>query len=294
MSAVGAGEVVRIRARSSTSTSLDRFVTTYGKHRGLQMVGRDREVALTLDADRIEVLGPIVEAAAAATDVVITLADLDATVVSAGLDGRPSRIWAAIGNAADERAAARDRGAELPGELFRYVRVDVVDGQRVALDDRPSLLDNPGPGPIDAGPTKYDDVGWHYEGAENAGQPIENASTHIALYLTWLIRHDLIEPRFIPRPYLEAVKKTEIAGANVMTWIDAKLMSDLMTEDGASFSDDYYKTYLEDYGDVFADRPDYGVIGDESSFDRIAPAIERAWLDWRMNRGKDSSGSPAE
>jgi hypothetical protein len=287
---MGAGEVIRIRVTSSSPTSLDRFVTAYGKHRGLRMVARNGDLAVTLDADRIEVLGPIVEAAAAAADVVITLADLDAAVLSAGLEGRPSRIWAAIGNAADERAAAHDRGVAPPSELFRYVRVDMVDGQRVALDDRAPLLDNPGPGPIDAWPKKYDDVGWHQEGAENAGQPIENASTHIALYLTWLIRHDLIEPGFIPRPYLEAVKKTEIAGTNVMNRIDGKLVSDLMTDDGASCSDEYYKAYLEEYGGVFADQPDYGVVGDESAFDRIAPTIERAWLDWRTRHGKDSPG----
>jgi hypothetical protein len=289
---MGAGEVIRIRVTSSSAASLDRFVIAYGKHRGVRMVARNGEVALTLDANRIEVLGPIVEAAAAAADVVITLADLDAAVLSAGLDGRPSWIWAAIGNAADERAAAHDRGVEPPGELFRYVGVDVVDGQRVALDDRPPLLDNPGPGPIDAGPTKYDDVGWHEEGTENAGQPKQHASTHIALYLTWLIRHDLIVSRVIPRRYLEAVKKSGIAGADVMSWIDAKLVSDLMTADGASFSDEYYRTYLEEYGEVFADQPDYGVVGDESAFDRIAPTIERAWLDWRMRHGKDSPGEP--
>jgi hypothetical protein len=285
------GEDVRIRASSNAATLLDRFVTACEKHRGLRTIRRDGEVALTLDAGRIEVLGPIVEAAAAATDVSITLADVDGTIVSAGLDGRPSRIWAAIGNAADERAAARDRGAKPPGELFRYVRVDVIDGQRVALDGRPALLDNPGSGPIDAGPTKYDDVGWHYEGAENAGQPLEHASTHIALYLTWLIRHDMIEARFIPRPDLDAVRTTEIAGPKVINWIDAKLVSDLMTADGASFTDDYYKTYLEDYGEVFAHQPDYGVVGDESDYDRIAPLIERAWLDWRQRQGESSRGN---
>jgi hypothetical protein len=40
--------------------------------------------------------------------------------------------------------------------------------------------------------TKFDDAGWHVDGAEAAGQPPQYAWTHIALYLTSLIRRDLV------------------------------------------------------------------------------------------------------
>ena len=37
----------------------------------------------------------------------------------------------------------------------------------------------------------YDKLDWPYDAAVAAGQPPENAFTHIGIYLAWLVRNDL-------------------------------------------------------------------------------------------------------
>jgi hypothetical protein len=93
---------------------------------------------------------------------------------------------------------------------------------------------------MDLGPTKYDDVGYHAGPAEEAGQPREYAFTHIGLYLAWLIRHDLHDPRGFPPEHIEAVKRGEMTGSDLADDIDWKLLSDSMTSEGAAFSDARY------------------------------------------------------
>ena len=66
----------------------------------------------------------------------------------------------------------------------------------------------------------YDKLDWHFDSAVAAGQPPENAFTHIGFYLAWLIRHDLHNARFLPPEHVEAVKHGEMTGSDLADDID--------------------------------------------------------------------------
>jgi hypothetical protein len=260
-----------------------RFVRAIGRRKGLRVSQDASGATLFLDASRIERLGPAVEAKSIASDVRLHLADLDATMPSAGLDARPSALWLAISVAADERAVARERGIEPVHGLFDYVRLDQTDDGLLAFSGLPGR-DAAISLPPDMNPTKFDDADWHRGAAEEAGQPEENASTHMSLYLTWLIRHDLIGPGWLRPGQLVAVKAGALAGRHVLRSMDDKLISDTMQNGGADFSTDCYAKYLEAYGAAFVDEPDYSIRCDTNAYERIEPAIDRLWADWLSER----------
>jgi hypothetical protein len=137
---------------------LDRFGEICRNRRGVRVARTGAGFDLSVDPARIEAVGPVIEAAAAAAGLRIVVDDLHAEIRSSGLDGWASGVWAAIGNAVDEDEVVASRGDTPAGDVFRRVRVEEVGGARVVLDARPPLVEPAGP-PVDAGPQKFDDVG---------------------------------------------------------------------------------------------------------------------------------------
>jgi hypothetical protein len=128
--------------------------------------------------------------------------------------------------------------------------------------------------------TAYDKLDWHYDSAVEAGQPPENAFTHIGFYLAWLIRNDLHDPSLFPASHVAAVKSGEMTGSDLADDIDTKLVSAVMNAEGQAFSDARYRTYLAGYAAVFANEPEYGVSDEPASYARIAPSIDRLYAAW--------------
>lgn len=126
----------------------------------------------------------------------------------------------------------------------------------------------------------YDKLDWHYDSAVSAGQPPENASTHIGFYLAWLIRHDLHNARFLPREHVEAVKRGEMTGSDLADDIDTKLVGQVMSAEGRAFSDARYGAYTTEYGEVFRGLPDYAVIDDDANYRRAEQLLDRLYADW--------------
>ena len=127
--------------------------------------------------------------------------------------------------------------------------------------------------------TKYDDADWHEGAALEAGQPAEHAFAHIGLYLGWLIRHDLVNTDMFAEQDLADIKVGTMTGADLHGGVDGKLFSELMTQEGAAFSDWYYRRYVEDYDAAF-DGPDYSIADEAASRARIDPVIDRSYSDW--------------
>ena len=126
----------------------------------------------------------------------------------------------------------------------------------------------------------YDKLDWHFDSAVSAGQPPENAFTHVGFYLAWLIRHDLHNARSFPAEHVEAVKHGEMTGSDLADDIDTKLVSQVMSAEGRAFSDARYRAYTTEYGDLFKDLPDYGVVDDQPNFRRAEELIDRLYADW--------------
>lgn len=115
----------------------------------------------------------------------------------------------------------------------------------------------PDAGVADASPVAVcDKLHWHFDGAVPAGQPPENAFTHIGFYLAWLIRHGLRNARFPLPEHVAAVKRGEMTGSDLPDDIDTKLVSQGMNGEGCAFSDARYGAYTTEYGDLFKDLPD--------------------------------------
>ena len=128
--------------------------------------------------------------------------------------------------------------------------------------------------------TAFDMFDYHLDGAVQARQPEEHAFTHIGVYLAWLIRHDLYNPAFFRPDWAAAVKAGEMTGSDLADAIDGKLVSDLMTPEGAAFTAAHYDDYLDDYASVFASEGDYAVPDDRGTYARIVPAVDRRYEAW--------------
>jgi hypothetical protein len=275
----GVGDDLVLLSADGPADARERLRQLIHRRAGLRVRPQGDRLTLEVAANRIEAVGPVVEAAALAAGIVLRLDALDAVIESKGLDGRASRLWAAIGDAADRRAVDRGRGVTPSIGLLHLVRVEERDGRRAAVDDRPPLVDRPsGPAP-DAFPTKFDDADWHGDGAEAAGQPPDHAWTHMALYLTWLIRHHLVA-RARLRRRAQYVRDGGVVDREFMQWVDFQLTSDDMTDAGAAFSEAHYKDYVAAYNRVFAGEPDYSIPADADAYARVEPeldALSSAW-----------------
>lgn len=126
----------------------------------------------------------------------------------------------------------------------------------------------------------YDKLDWHYNSAVSAGQPSQNAFTHIGFYLAWLIRHDMHNPRFLPAEHVEAVKRGEMTGSDLADDIDTKLVAQVMNREGRAFSDARYSAYTAGYGEEFKDLPDYAVTDDQVNYGRAEELLDRLYADW--------------
>lgn len=244
------------------------------------MTRKETGFDLSIDPARIGAVGPIIEAAAVATGLRVELRDLAAEIRSSGLDGRASGVWAAIGNAVDEDEVLRSRGESPAGDLYRQLRVEEIDHTRVVVDARPPLVDPVGGPPMDAGPQKFDDVGWHDGAAAEAGQPREHAFTHIGIFLAWIIRHDFHDASWFPRDHVRAVKDGTMTGSDIADDIDGKLISDEMTADGAAFTAARYDRYMTEYNDLLGEDADYRVPETQALYARVAPVIDGLYAEW--------------
>lgn len=269
--------MVHVRGEAS---NVRRFLTNCGRRRGLRTALTAAGATLSIDADRVETIGPFIEATALVSEVELWLADLNAVIESAGLDGRMSRVWAAIGNAADEREIARSKGTQPAVPLLAYVRAEESGERIVARDARPPLADPEGSVPPDFSPIKFDDADWHTAAARKAGHPAEHGWTHIALFLTWLIRSGLSVDEAIGQRRTRAVRVGAVVGRDLMNHVDGKLLSTFMTDEAAVFAQACYEAYLGVYDRLSGG---YTLPADAEAFDIVAPQIDQLWQAWKAS-----------
>jgi hypothetical protein len=222
----------------------------------------------------------VIEAAALASGLHIVIDALEAEVQPAGFDAWASGVWAAIGDAVDEDDVSRSKGEEPSGDLFRHVRVFEANGSRVVVDARPPMVLPVGGPPYEPGPTKFDDVDWHEGSAAEAGQPREHAFAHIGVYLGWLIRHDLHDPRYFPPEHLAGVKDGSMTGSDLADDVDWKLLSDNMTSEGSDFTAARYDAYFNRYNELLGEDADYRRSEDDSLYRQVEPLIDELYAEW--------------
>lgn len=140
-----------------------------------------------------------------------------------------------------------------------------MDIRRAALDTRAMV---------------YDRAAWHERAALDAGQPVENAFTHMGLYLAWAIRRGLHDGGVLPSDQADAVRSGRWVGLDLADTVDGTLAPDMLSAEGRAFSDARYSAYVEAYSAAFRDHAPYAVSDDSEAYARIAPVLDRLYDEW--------------
>ena len=139
----------------------------------------------------------------------------------------------------------------------------------------------------------YDRAKWHYGGEFPVGRPSSQGYVHIGMYLTWLVLNGLIDESFFGRTWLGQdrlgpVKARKRTACFLRNWLDEALADNMLTDEGAAFTDDYYDGtpgYLDDWATEFgASADDYSVTDSWATYDRIAPILDEHYRVWKARQ----------
>jgi len=146
---------------------------------------------------------------------------------------------------------------------------------------------------------KYDDASWHYGGNYPKDLPHANAATHIGMFLTWCIDHDLMSEEQTDdcEEDIAKVKNRILTGAEfLMSVCDEKFTTGDLDQLGNDFAKAYYArkektaaakyaSYFEDYEKVFgqAGAPFdlYRVANTWENYDLLKPLIDQRFEEWK-------------
>ncbi len=137
---------------------------------------------------------------------------------------------------------------------------------------------------------KYDDASWHYEGDFPKNLPIENAATHIGMFITWCIENNLLseEQTLDFEEDISEVKKYKMTGSEyLINNCDEKFIEDDLCELGNNFTKDYYNnnslfadkygTYFTDYCNIFDENAEKNGFEYESLYH-----VENTWKNYQL------------
>jgi len=133
---------------------------------------------------------------------------------------------------------------------------------------------------------KLDDVSWYLDNGESE----QDAATHIGMFVSWLIHNDLWGsfPGIDWSSAVSLVRTRSMSGRTFfLERCDGKLMSEMLTEEGAAFSQAYYlKSYLKDFQLVLAKdaKPDDLVDDTWENYDRLANVISERYAKWKARK----------
>ena len=149
--------------------------------------------------------------------------------------------------------------------------------------------------------TMYDRAKWHYDGQFPSGRPISQAYVHIGMYLTWIALRGMADDTFFGRTWtgrdrLGPVKYRKRTACFLRDWLDEALADDMLTDEGAAFSDRYYSGspgYLGDWEATFgAAANEYSVSDTWETYERIAPLLDSRYEAWVGEVGPTGRGRP--
>jgi hypothetical protein len=139
-----------------------------------------------------------------------------------------------------------------------------------------------------------DRADWHYLNEYPTDLDVKNASTHIGMYLTWIIINQLegefhheMEDSILA---IEKIKKREMTGADFLIELcDEKFWEEDLNSEGLLFTKYYYANeegyglYLDDYQNALAaDVPSlYHVENSWENYDKISKIIDERYKDWK-------------
>lgn len=138
----------------------------------------------------------------------------------------------------------------------------------------------------------YDKAKYHYDGDFPADLEIEQGFVHTGMFLGWIIDHGLYSDWFgkeLSR-YITDFKARKMTGAKVFQECDGVLMSDMLSEEGNEFAQNYFDfkrgMYLRDYGELLGKglRTIYHVADSWPNYEKLKKRIDKRYRDWRIKR----------
>lgn len=115
----------------------------------------------------------------------------------------------------------------------------------------------------------------------------EYAGNHIAIFITWLAKHDFLQTEFFTPKELDVLKEEKISAVSfLMEYCDGTLARDMLKEEILYFVDEYYEEdngYYSDYCDFIENELKEIVFGTRFSWEtyhQFAPVLDRAYQDY--------------
>ncbi len=152
---------------------------------------------------------------------------------------------------------------------------------------------------------KYDDASWHYGGDFPKDLPEQNGATHIGMFLTWCIDHELMSEEQIEDSAddIQKVKdRTMTGGVFLMNNCDGKFTDYDLNEIGNSFATSYYEDDGEFAKQVSSFTTDYQLILEQKykdnsttlesfyhiedsweNYDLIRSVVDKRFIEWQVS-----------
>lgn len=146
-----------------------------------------------------------------------------------------------------------------------------------------------------------DNAEWHYAGGSfPSGLPLQNAGTHIGMFLAWAIDRDLASPflRQLLGPSLELIRQRRLTGRDALfSQLDERLTDNMLSAEGQRFARWYYRDelYLLDFSTVAARGlpTAYHVEDSWDCFDVLADRITQRFRSFQAS-APESTGALAD
>jgi hypothetical protein len=133
----------------------------------------------------------------------------------------------------------------------------------------------------------FDKAKYHFESVESEGLPLEQAYVHTGMYFGWLLENGLCSQDFYPPSAVDDFKARKITGPKLYEQDDGVLMSEMLTEEGDSFSRAYFDfetgKYLADYEALVTGVGANILSGKDTweNYDKLRARIDQRYAEWK-------------
>lgn len=140
---------------------------------------------------------------------------------------------------------------------------------------------------------KYDDASWHYNDDFPQHLSKNNASTHIGMFMNWIIENNFIGEYYKAKydKEIELVNQSKITGTQfLIQYCDEKLTSDEINDRIKHFVDFYYEEkYLEDYCIYLAhtitkEESIYAIKDSINNYNIIKKILSDRYQQWKQSQ----------
>jgi len=124
-----------------------------------------------------------------------------------------------------------------------------------------------------------DDVGRHLPQAGS----FDRAAVPLGMFVAWLAQHQLLSEALSDSAgsLITRVRFREVTGSELLlSGCGGALEAEHLSAAGLAFTEHYYARFFDDFRDVFGDDV-YAVDDDWAHYDRLAPRITAALMDFR-------------